>query len=97
VGTSNPGIAGRSLATYQFAFPGIGKGLNVFCTQNGWIDNESLWFEIRESANDDVVVAVGFVEVIMEESGCVANRRECFGKLRLFLASDGPVKSAKVI
>lgn len=72
-------------------------GLNVFCTQNGWIDNDTLWFEIQSRRTNEVTVAVKFIEILMEGSGCVADRRECFGKLRLRLGENNEIVGVEVI
>lgn len=70
-------------------------GLSVFCTQNGWIDDATLGYEIQRVNDGEVVVAVTFEEILMEGSGCVAGREPCFGKLRLHLNPDGSVGSAE--
>lgn len=70
-------------------------GLSVFCSQNGWIDDDTLHFEIQELSEASAVVAVTFTEVIMEGSGCVADRRERFGKIRLSLDDHGRVVTGK--
>ncbi len=72
-------------------------GLREFCTQDGWIDNDTLTFEMKRSGEDEVIVAVAFEEVLMEGSSCVAGREPCFGKLRLKLNPDGTVRSAECI
>ncbi|BCX81952.1 hypothetical protein MIT9_P1534 [Methylomarinovum caldicuralii] len=71
------------------------SGLRVFCTQDGWIDNDTLRFEIQGGGQDEVIVAVTFEEVLVEGSGCVAGREPCFGRLRLKLDADGSVRSAE--
>ncbi len=71
------------------------RELNSFCSQNGWIENESLVFEVQAIEERSAVVAVRFTEVIMEGSGCVADRIACFGKLRLFFDEAGKVTAAE--
>ncbi|BCX80839.1 hypothetical protein MIT9_P0415 [Methylomarinovum caldicuralii] len=70
-------------------------GLNLFCTQNGWIDNDTLCFEIEQVNGKEVIVTVSFEEILMEGSGCVAGREPCFGRLRLRLNQEGAVSSAE--
>lgn len=71
--------------------------INAFCTQNGWIDSDSLEYEIQERNAKSVVVSVKFTEVIMEGSGCVADRIACFGKLKLDLDHEGKVTGASTL
>ena len=71
------------------------RELTGFCTQNGWIDNASLRFEIKSQDAGSARISVEFAEVIMEGAGCVAGRVECFGQLRLFFGADGAVSSSK--
>ncbi|RMD67804.1 MAG: hypothetical protein D6819_10800 [Gammaproteobacteria bacterium] len=59
--------------------------LAQFCTQNGWIDNQSLKAEVLEEHPDSLLLAVTFDEVIMEGSGCEATRQPCYGRVRLKL------------
>jgi len=54
-----------------------------------------LHFQIEQSEPEEALVAVSFVEVIMEGAGCTADRQERFGKLRLRFDSDGHVQSAE--
>ncbi|WP_286292595.1 hypothetical protein [Methylomarinovum tepidoasis] len=81
----------RQVAEFLRRWP----GLRVFCTQDGWIDNDTLSFEIQQANEREVLVAVRFEEILMEGSGCVAGREPCFGKLRLKLDADGSVRSAE--
>jgi hypothetical protein len=70
------------------------RELNNFCTQNGWIDNETLSFDIIEQTDDYTIVSLQFKEIIMEGAGCIASPVACFGKLKLFFDETGQVKSA---
>ncbi|GAB6067237.1 hypothetical protein JCM13664_05550 [Methylothermus subterraneus] len=70
-------------------------GLSQFCTQNGWIDDATIRYEIQALTEREAIVAVWFTEILMEGSGCVADRRECFGKLRL--KCDGRALSAEPV
>lgn len=83
----------QAVRRFLLAWP----GLNGFCTQNGWIDDDTLWFEIQSKKGSELTVAVKFTEILTEGSGCVADRRECFGKLRLGLSEDGKILKAEVI
>lgn len=80
--------------------------INRFCTQNGWIDDDSVRYEVsaapRSDANADagkdphwVRINVYFTELVMEGSGCVADRVECFGQVDLRLGADGRVAEAR--
>jgi hypothetical protein len=57
--------------------------LSRFCTQNGWIDDDTLWFEIRDRDAQKLQVNVHFHEIIVKGAGCVANRVECFGRIAI--------------
>lgn len=71
--------------------------LAQLCSQNGWIDNETLNYELMEQGDDQAVVNVTFDEVIMEGSGCVAGRISCYGKMRLTLGDSGQVENSEII
>lgn len=68
--------------------------LTAFCTQNGWIDNEGLRYEVLERQGRQLLIKVEFPEVIMEGSGCTAGRIGCYGRLRLTLDESGRVGGA---
>ncbi len=72
------------------------RELSALCEQNGWIENDSLQIEVEHSADAEARVAVHFTEEIMEGAGCVADRRERFGKLILAFAPDGEVASCRI-
>lgn len=73
------------------------RELTQLCTQNGWIDNETLSYELIEQGHHQAVINVTFDEVLMEGSGCVAGRVPCYGKLRLTLDDNGEVKDSEFI
>jgi len=73
------------------------RELAQLCSQNGWIDNETLRYELTEQDNSHAVVNVTFDEVIMEGSGCVADRISCYGKLRLTLDTNGQVETSEFV
>lgn len=70
------------------------RELARFCSQNGWIDNESIEFDIQQRAVHQVLVAVKFTEVIMKGAGCEARRMPCFARLLLRVNGRGEVVSA---
>jgi len=59
------------------------NGLSTLCTQNGWIDNDTIWFEVDQSDAEGARVSVHFEEVVMKGGGCVAKRQPCWGRVRL--------------
>lgn len=73
------------------------RELAQLCSQNGWIDNETLHYELTEQDPSHAVVNVTFDEVVMEGSGCVADRVSCYGKMRLTLDNHGQVESSEII
>jgi len=73
------------------------RELTAFCSQNGWIDNNSLCYEIIEQNDRCVIAFVQFEEILMEGSGCVAGRIPCQGRLCLTLDHYGQVSHAKLL
>lgn len=73
------------------------RELAELCTQNGWIDNETLTFQIIEQDKDSLLVSVGFEEIIVEAAGCIGGRRTCQGRVRIALAGDGSISGIKVL
>ncbi|CAH9017580.1 hypothetical protein [Candidatus Nitrosacidococcus sp. I8] len=71
--------------------------LNQFCSQNGWIDDETLCYELMEQNQRHAVINIRFEEILMEGSGCVAARVPCYGKLKLTLNDQGYVESGERI
>lgn len=63
--------------------------LSRFCTQNGWIDDDTLWFEVRDRSAEELHVNVHFHEIIVKGAGCVANRVECYGRVRISSCDNG--------
>ena len=73
------------------------RELSLFCSQNGWIDDDSIEFQLSAHTGDCASLAVGFVEVIMKGAGCEGRRLPCFGQLRLQLDRDGRIESGRPI
>jgi hypothetical protein len=67
------------------------KELSAFCSQNGWIINESIHYEIIERQPDSLLIYVTFLESIMEGSGCQGDQKACYGRLRLLLNDRGDI------
>lgn len=67
------------------------RELSALCSQNGWIDNETLEVQIVDARPDQILAAVQFDEVIMEGAGCIAGRVPCFGHVRMRLDGAGNV------
>ena len=61
----------------------VAPELASLCTQNGWIDNDTLRYEVLEEDANRWLLAVQFEEIIMEGSGCVAGRIPCYGRVRV--------------
>lgn len=69
------------------------RELARFCDQNGWIDDDTLRYEIVEQQKDHLLLNVYFTEIAMEGSGCVADRLARYGRVRIDLDQDGkPIK-----
>jgi hypothetical protein len=71
--------------------------LATLCTQNGWIDNDTLRFEVIERQGKEILLAVQFDEVIMEGSGCVADRKSCYGRVSVIQNNDSSYQQIKVV
>lgn len=71
--------------------------LAKLCTQNGWVDNESLTFEVRSFNVDEAIVTVFFDEVIKQGAGSPVDRVACFGKLRVLRDGEGMFVAAEII
>lgn len=67
------------------------RELSTFCYENGWIDNETLRWEVVKHTAYGLEVSVTFAEVTTQGGGCVARHIERFGRLRLQLNSAGDV------
>ena len=67
------------------------------CSQNGWIDNDTLEVEVLEQGRDTLLAAVTFEEVIMEGAGCIAGRVPCYGRVRARLDPSGRIESIEVV
>lgn len=72
--------------------------LAAFCSQNGWIIDDSLSYEIleRRPNSNSILIYVTFLESIMEGSGCQCDQKSCYGRLRLTLNEKGAIDSATI-
>ena len=73
------------------------RELTAFCSHNGWIDNNTLYYEILEQSDQQIVALVQFDEILMEGSGHLAGRIPCQGRLRLTLDRYGQVCNAELL
>jgi len=73
------------------------RELTAFCSQSGWIDRNTLSYEILEENDHHIIAFVQFEEVLMEGSGCIAGRIPCQGKLCLTLDHYGQVNQAELL
>ncbi len=71
--------------------------LSAYCSQNGWIDDDSIRYEIIGCEESEVLIYVTFLESIMEGGGCQADIKSCYGRLRLKLDANGKVMSAQTL
>ena len=67
------------------------------CTQNGWIDNETIRYDIIEKHGEQLLLAVEFEEIIMEGAGCEADRKPCYGRVRLTRDADGSFRDLEIL
>jgi len=68
-----------------------------FCSQSGWIDNDSLHYAIVWQNEDEVLVEIEFDELLMQGTGGSADRVSCFGQMRLLLDRFGRVVQADIL
>jgi hypothetical protein len=73
------------------------RELTAFCSHNGWIDKNSLYYEVIEQNDHYLIAFVQFEEILMEGSGCIAGRMPCEGRLHLTLDRYGQVSQAKLL
>ena len=73
------------------------RELALLCTQNGWIDNDTLAFEVIEQQGNAVIAAVTFEEVVMKGAGCVGRRIPCYGRVAARLGTDRRVQRLEIL
>ena len=73
------------------------RELTAFCSQNGWIDRDSLYYEIIEENDRCIIALVQFEEILTQGSGSIAGRVACQGRLRLTLDRYGQVSHAELL
>ncbi|HEW98336.1 MAG: hypothetical protein DRR16_14175 [Candidatus Parabeggiatoa sp. nov. 3] len=73
------------------------RELSQLTTQNGWIDNDTLKITILSTEENSVVVEVRFDELIMEGSGCLADRIKCYGQVRLQLDENDHIINMEIL
>lgn len=71
------------------------RELVALCRENGWIDDDTVDWEVKARGPGSVDVAVSFDEVTVKGAGCEARRLPCFGYLRLWLDEEGGVVRAE--
>jgi hypothetical protein len=72
-------------------------GLAALCSQNGWIDNDSLQLEVIGHQDDALIVNVQFDEIIMQGAGCIADRVSCFGRVAIEIDESRQVLQAWIL
>lgn len=73
------------------------RELSKLCTQNGWIDNETLKVDVLEKDEKSVIAAVMFEEIIVEAAGCIGGKIPCQGRVRIFLHDDGSAQRMEIL
>ena len=67
------------------------RELAGFCTQSGWIDNDTLHYRILHQTDHQVLALVQFEEIVLEATGNVASRNTCGGRVRIHLDRYGDI------
>ena len=73
------------------------RELTSFCSQNGWIDNNTLHYEIIQEDDHQIIAYVQFEEILTEASNQQASRICCQGRLRLLLDRYGQVTDVELL
>jgi hypothetical protein len=73
------------------------RELTAFCSHNGWIDKSTLYYEIIEQDDHQLIAFVQFDEILAEDSGSVTGQVSCQGHLRLKLDRYGQVIQAELL
>ena len=73
------------------------RELSTLCSQNGWIDNDTLAVEVLEQDDHSVLAAVAFEEILVEGAGCVAGRVPCHGRVRIRLTEGGEAEGIEIL
>lgn len=76
---------------------GTCRELSRLCSQNGWIDDDTLNVDVLERGSGRLICAVSFEEIVMEGSGCVAGRIPCYGRVRFQLDAAGQVATMELL
>jgi hypothetical protein len=73
------------------------RELRALCSQDGFIDNDTLSVEIQAETPETVTAWVEFDEVLVEGAGCVADRVSCAGWVRLIKDTTGQIATMELI
>jgi hypothetical protein len=73
------------------------RELTRCCSQNGWIDTESLRYSILIETGNELVVKVEFDELLMDGTGSCSRRLPCSGQVHLLLDRVGRIIRAEVL
>jgi len=71
--------------------------LSRFCSQNGWIDNNSLRYIVIWETVNEVCVDIVFDELLMAGGSSIAEKVSCRGQMRLLLDSRGRIAQAEIL
>ena len=73
------------------------RELTRCCSQNGWIDTESLRYRILIESGNELVVRVEFDELLMDGTANCGRRLPCSGQVHLLLDRVGRIIRAEVL
>jgi hypothetical protein len=66
------------------------------CTQNAWIDNDTLRFDVLDGNGQELLLAVYFDEVIVKDTDCAGDRKPCYGRVCVSASSDSALARATI-
>lgn len=67
------------------------------CSQNGWIDNDTLKVRVLGRTDNHITAMITFEEILMEGAGRVAGRKACFGTVSLHIGDEGVIDRMEII
>jgi hypothetical protein len=73
------------------------RELARFCSQNGWIDVDSLRYRVIKEFGNELIVEIEFDELMRAASGDIADRIPCRGQLHLVTDRYGHVLRAEAL
>jgi hypothetical protein len=68
-----------------------------FCSQNGWIDSNSVRYQVIREFGNEIIIEIEFDEMLQAGTDTVVERIPCRGQLHLLTDRYGHVVRAEVL